>query len=352
MLSPWISDPTAFLRRLCAGRGLYLLGAGASAGEAPFGSVLLRGPLVDFLRHARSFSETLPEQPPLSRLLLGAGAHLSSFDIDGRALRPGTEDLTLELLHRMPPNFPRSHLMHKLAAASFRRRKSHDYLPFRLASPSLFINYNHDGLAGDLIGDLHPVIAVHGSIDRWIGAPASLDFILSAGIEYGLAIATDELLMLEPESYADLDLARRLLPMARCRPDFIAIIGYSFGWTGRRHNDAVSLDFLVDHYRKFVGEVFVVDPYPERLQEILAERLRAARILALPARWNLLAHAFLEARAGRLNGRTLNDYCSELCDAGLHEEAQAALSGAEMRSPTLQGNRAPRAQRSSPALTG
>jgi len=319
MLSPSKSGPAAFLRRLCTGRGLYLLGAGASAGEAPFGSALLRGPLVDFLRHAHSFSATRPEQPPLSRLLLEAGAHLTSFDIDGRTPRPGTEDLTQELLRLMPPNFPRSYLMHKLAEASFRRRASH--LPFRFASPSLFMNYNHDGLAGGVIGDMHPVISVHGSIDRWIGAPASLDFILSAGIDYGLAIAADDLLMLEPESYADLDLARRLLSMARFRPEFIAIIGYSFGWTGQRHNDAVSLDCLVDHYREFVGPVFVVDPHPERLEEILSERLHAARILALPARWNLLAHAFLEARAGRLHGRTLNDYCSKLYDAGLGETA-------------------------------
>ena len=33
-------------------------------------------------------------------------------------------------------------------------------------------------------------------------------------------------------------------------------------------------------------------------------------------RWNLLSHAFLEAMAGRLHGRTLNDYCEGLFDAG------------------------------------
>jgi len=254
-------------------------------------------------------------------MLLETSTDLTSFDIDSRTLLPGSEDLTQELLRLMPPNFPRSYLMHKLAVARFRRRKSHNYLPFRFAPPSLFMNYNHDGLADDVISDLHRVIAVHGSIDRWIGAPESLDFILSAGIDYGLAIAPDALLMLEPESYADLELSRRLLPMTRFRPAFIAIIGYSFGWTGRRHNDAVSLDCFIDVYREFAGPVFVVEPHPERLQEILAERLHAAPVVAVTARWNLLAHAFLVARAGRLHGRNLNDYCAELYDSGRGETA-------------------------------
>ncbi len=49
------------------------------------------------------------------------------------------------------------------------------------------MNYNHDGLATDLIGDMHPVIAVHGSIDPWIGAPEALDLIHTATIEYPTA---------------------------------------------------------------------------------------------------------------------------------------------------------------------
>jgi hypothetical protein len=122
--------------------------------------------------------------------------------------------------------------------------------------------------------------------------------------------------MLEPESYCDFDLSRRLMPMAQSKPEFVAIIGYSFAWTGRSHNDVVSLDCFVDHYRDFQGPVFVVDPQPDRLQEILAERLHDARAWSVRARWNLLSHAFVEAMAGRLRGRTLNDYFEELFDAG------------------------------------
>ena len=314
-----------FLRRLRTGCGLYFLGAGASTGEAPFGASFLHDPLIDYLRHAGSFSVNRHEHPPLNRLLLDAGAHLTAFDIDGRTLRPGTEDLTQEKLQFIPPNFPRSHMMHRLAVPRYRCRASHNYLPFRFAPPSLFMNYNHDGLASDLIGRIHPVIAVHGSIDPWIGAPEALEFIRTAGIDYGLAIAPDQLLMLEPESYFDRNLERRLLPMVRFKPEFIAIIGYSFAWTGQRHNDAVSLDCFADHYREFPGPVFVVEPQPERLQEFLAERLHAASVVALPARWNLLAHAFLEALAGRLHGRTLNDYCSALFDSGHGEKAYPLL---------------------------
>jgi hypothetical protein len=314
-------NPTAFLRRLSTGRGLYFLGAGASAGEAPFGASFLWDPLIDFLRHAGSFSISQPEHPPLSRLLLDAGANLTAFDIYGRTLRPGTEDITQQLLQHIPPSFLRSYLMHRLAEPRYRCRASHNYLPFRFAPPSLFMNFNHDGLASDLIGDIHPVIEVHDSIDPSIGAPEALEFIHTAGIDHGLAIAPDQLLMLEPESYFDCNLARRLLPMARFKPEFIAIIGYSFAWTGQRHNDAVSLDCFVDHHREFPGSVFVIEPQPERLKEVLAERLHAARVMALPARWNLLAHVFLEALAGRLHGRTIDDYCSALFDSGLGENA-------------------------------
>jgi hypothetical protein len=318
-------NPAAFLQRLCAGRGLYFLGAGASAGEAPFRGNFLPDLLVDFLRHARSFSVSRPEHPPLSRRLLKEGEHLGAFDVHGRTLRPGTEDHTQQQLQLIPPNVPRSFLMNLFAGPRYRHRyhhrTSHNYLPFQFAPPSLFMNYNHDGLASDLIGGIHPVIAVHGSIEPWIGSPEALEFIRAAGIDYGLAIAPDQLLMLEPESYFDRNLAHRLLPMARFEPEFIAIIGYSFAWTGQRHDDAVSLDFFVDHYRKFAGPVFVVEPHPERLQVVLAERLHAARVVALPAHWNLLAHAFLEALAGRHHGRTVNDYCSALFDAGLGEKA-------------------------------
>jgi hypothetical protein len=321
-------NPAAFLRRLCTERGLYFLGAGASTGEAPRGASFLRDPLIDFLRHAHSFSSNAPEHPPLSRLLLNEGSNITASDIDIYCtLRAGTEDTTQKRLQLMQPNFARSHMMRQLAVPRYRRRASHNYLPFRFARPSLFMNYNHDGLASDLIGRIHPVIAVHGSVDPSIGAPEALKFIRTASIDYGLAFAPDQLLMLEPESYSDRNLARQLLPMARFKPEFIAIIGYSFAWieAGQRHNDAISLDCFVDHYREFPGPVFVVEPQPERLQEILAERLHAARVVAIPARWNLLAHAFLMALAGRLHGRTFNDYCSALVDSGRGEKAYPLL---------------------------
>jgi hypothetical protein len=71
--------------------------------------------------------------------------------------------------------------------------------------------------------------------------------------------------------------------------------------------------------------VFVAEPQPERLQAMLAERLHAARVVALSARWNLLAHAFLEALAGRLHGRALGGYCFALYDTGFGEKAYPLL---------------------------
>lgn len=310
------ASPEILFRRLLSGRGLYLLGAGASTGEVPFGASLLREVGVEYLQHASSFSTIRPLHTPLSDLVLEAGANIAAFDVRGRELRPGTEDITQELLRLMPPSFPRSFLMYQFAVARYRCRTSRNYLPFRYFPPSLIMNYNHDGLASDLVGTHHSVVPVHGYVAPWIGSPEALAFIRTSGIDYGLAIAPDHLLMLAPESYSDLDLARRLVPMARFKPAFVAIIGYSFAWTGHRHDDVVSLDCLVDHYRAFHGPVVVVDPQPERLHEILSERLRAAQVLSVRARWNLLSHAFLEAMAGRMHGRTLNDYCAELFDAG------------------------------------
>jgi hypothetical protein len=62
--------------------------------------------------------------------------------------------------------------------------------------------------------------------------------------------------------------------------------------------------------------VFVIDPEPGRVAELLAERLHAATVTGVRARWNLLSHAYLQAIAGRLHNQSLNDYCSQLFDQG------------------------------------
>lgn len=309
-------DPAFFLHSLRTRRGLYLLGAGASVGEVAFGADIVRNPTIDLLFHANSFPADLPHMPPLSSLSCAYGADVTNYDIFGRTLPLGTVDITPELIRRIQPNALRSRVMYELARPSYRRRVSDNYLPFRFAPPSLFMNYNHDALASDLLADIHLVIPVHGYVAPWMGSPEALEFIRTASLEYDLAIASDKLLLLEPESYSDHDLARRLKPMACFKPEFIAIIGYSFAWTSQRHNDGVSLDFFVDHYRTFNGIVFVVDPQPERLKEVLAERLHAAEVVGLPARWNLLAHVFLKSMTERHYGRTINDQCEELFDAG------------------------------------
>jgi hypothetical protein len=77
-------SPEFLLRRLLSGRGLYFLGAGASTGEVPFGVGLPREVGIDYVRHARSFSTVTPQHPPLSDLVLEAGANIAGFDIYGR----------------------------------------------------------------------------------------------------------------------------------------------------------------------------------------------------------------------------------------------------------------------------
>jgi hypothetical protein len=312
------ADLAAFLRCLRTRRGLYFLGAGASAGEAPFGRDFARAPLIYFRRNYRDIGTTPPKHTPLGLRLLAAGSDITSADIHGYDVRPGTEDVAQEVLRMAPANVFRSLLMNQLAGPRYRRRASHNYLLFRHSPAALFMNYNHDGLATDTFGDIHPVIPVHEYVDHWIGSPEALEIIRTFCMDYDQPIASDGLCMLEPEAYLDRNLERRLMPMLSFRPEFVAIIGYSFAWTGEHHDDIVSLDCFVDRYRKFKDPVFVVDPQPWRLQEYLAERLHLANVIGVPARWNLLAHGVLEALAGRLNGRPLNEYCDELLDSG-HE---------------------------------
>ncbi len=312
-----MADFEGLLRQLGSAPGLYFIGAGASTGEAPLGGRgFLRDVGLDYLRHATSFAVTPLDHPPLSRLVLDASVDLCAADVGGWGPRDPFDDMTRELLRRVPPNFVRSNIMHHLAKAIHQRRLSHNYIAMRCFHPSLVLNFNHDGLASYLCGDVHRVIPVHGTVEPWAGSPDALAFIRSAGIEYDLAVAPDDLLMMEPESYADMALAKRLMPMIEYKPMFIAIIGYSFAWTGNRHNDQVALDCLADHYRWFDGPVFVIDPEPARIQELLAERLHAAHVIGISARWNLVAHAYVEAIAGRCRRHSLNDYCSQLFDAG------------------------------------
>ena len=102
--------------------------------------------------------------------------------------------------------------------------------------------------------------------------------------------------------------------MATCSPLFIAIIGYTFGRDGSGHDDWISLDRLKSAFHCFAGNVYVIEPRPEPLREMIADGIESNRVFGVPAYWNILAHVFVEAAAGRAVGRSLNYACEQILD--------------------------------------
>jgi hypothetical protein len=137
---------------------------------------------------------------------------------------------------------------------------------------------------------------MHGSVGReFVGSPDIKAFIEQVR-EYHLPEASDGILMGVPESpWRDRGLVLKLLEIGRFRPAFIAIIGYSFARNAEGHDDHVSLEYFEHRFRDFQGPVYVIDPEPDYLREMLSERLKLRGIIGVRARWNVLAHAFMKS---------------------------------------------------------
>jgi len=134
--------------------GLYVLGAGVSAGAAPLGIAFWRSAALDYLRNFSSFPASIPTQAELTERIIKNASNLTIDDIwPGRGLRPGTEIVLYgEILQRLPGLFVRVHLKHVLSAARYHAAQSagllnHSYGVFQYVHPSMIATYNHDGLA-------------------------------------------------------------------------------------------------------------------------------------------------------------------------------------------------------------
>lgn len=138
---------------------------------------------------------------------------------------------------------------------------------------------------------------------------------MMAAREYDLQVTPDDILMCVPESYTDLQLAGCLLEVERFSPQFIAIIGYSFGQRPERtYDDRISLDFFREAFRGFMGNVYVISPNPDDLREMLADGIGSKNVLGVPAYWNVLAHAFMGALRDPNGTRSLNYVCEKILD--------------------------------------
>lgn len=303
-----------FLLWLCREhRGLYILGAGASAGEVKLGREFLAAPGVDYAL-GDSFPVQVAEHDLLSRKIIDAAAHIPLTRVfPNRIIRTGTDFPHLERMQRMPNSFARLSIKNHLANGRLKPRVRDSYVAFRLFKPATIMNFNLDGFATDYCGDIHQVLTPHGTVPRQYGSPEMAQFVANSRA-YDLMLDPDELVMSVPESSGDGNLWRCLDTMVACSPEFIVVIGYTFGRNGDGHDDWISLARFMSAFRDFAGDIYVIEPAPDQLREMIADGVGSSRVFGLQAYWNVLAHAFLESTRNRLNGRSLNYFCEQTLD--------------------------------------
>jgi hypothetical protein len=210
--------------------GLYILGAGASTGDVPFGESFMIGPAIDYVREAVGFPAIVPEQAELNRRIIEIATRLPvSRFFPEREFRIGTPEFPYrEMLQRLPEFYAHLFLKHSLSSARFTGRRSDNYPAFQFFRPGIILNYNLDGLATEICSNVHRVIAAHGTVEPGYGSPRALE-IIAAIRELDLPAPPDNLLLCIPEAHGDEILKRRLRAAAAQSPELIAIIGYSFG---------------------------------------------------------------------------------------------------------------------------
>jgi hypothetical protein len=110
------------LRHFQARGGLFLLGAGASAGLVPIGGRLFRIAALDWLRSFSGFSPRIPTHSLLSQRIIEAALGISMFELTGREIRFGTEPYPIEaVLRRLPDNAARLRILIEMAKFSVHR---------------------------------------------------------------------------------------------------------------------------------------------------------------------------------------------------------------------------------------
>jgi len=238
-------------------------------------------------------------------------AHAVGQSFDDRPLFPGTPGPPYqEMLQRLPYGGAIAAYMHQLAKQRFARRRIPNYTVLRRFCPSILLNYNLDGLASDTCGDIHLVVAMHGSVGAEYGSPGGAEWARVAQ-EYGLDTPHDGLHPIGPESFTDERLHRRLRVMQQRNPRFLMIVGYSFGKFEGGYDDQVSLNTLIGRFRDVPIDIYVCDPRPDDPAGMLGEELRSNRVHGFPVYWNVLAWAFSRVLAGKLDVSCL-DYLHEM----------------------------------------
>lgn len=304
------------LRDLIRLPGLYLLGAGMSAGHAPFGSSFMAEPALDYLRNSGGFPAERPAQNLRTRRVRAAGAQLTLSDIyPERAFLAGMmDDYPLrEMLERMNDSHVYLYMAHMLTRARTRRQQSHSYELFRHFPPSLLLNYNLDGMAQKFCGARHRVFAMHGVFPDTYGSD-DFERVLAGVREFGFGWGTDTNILCEPERIGDLMLGRKLVRASSRTAGIVALIGYSFGRQSDGFDDAISLTWVTHHLRGFQGPVYVFDPAPQTLRDMLADAIESDCVVGVPAYWNVFAHAAIERLVNPASSPSLAYRCEQILD--------------------------------------
>jgi hypothetical protein len=308
------------LAQFLALRGLYIFGAGVSAGVAPLGEAFWATAPLDYLRNLGSFPADIPVHSELAQKMIDNSRRLFFPD---RSISFGIDDpfLQWEILQRMPDCFARLNLKYCLAKIRFSGRQIDSYRIFQTFHRSLIMNYNHDGLAADCLGQFHHVLDMHGTIDRRYGSPRMYEIIDDVR-DCDLPEIDDGIIMGVPESYFDQYLARQLLKVYRevsiSPPNFLAIIGYSFAQNEQGYDDQVSLDCFLHTHRNFHGDIYVIGPNSDgkldTLKDLIADGLKSRNVLRIRAYWNVLSHAYMIANRIQMGRRSLSYVYNQILD--------------------------------------
>src|SRR4051794_19802543 len=113
----WSPNLEHMLALFQARPGLFVLGAGASAGEVPMANQMLRDIALDYLLKVGGFTPEIPKHSELTQQAINAGRLLTPQDVfPGIIARPGVDDPPLrEMLDRLPGYFTRLSAMRALA---------------------------------------------------------------------------------------------------------------------------------------------------------------------------------------------------------------------------------------------
>ena len=307
-------------------RGLYLLGAGASAGIVKIGADLMAAPGIEYVNNVMAFSAASPQQSLLTKRVVTNAERALRRDRYRRPFVVPDFAMDKEMLRRLPPDFAELFLVNEFARPRYDgridvQRRHCNYSIFDFFEPSLIMNYNLDGLATDVCGRRHDVVGVHGSVDPVFGSPevsALMPNVRDFGIGFGAEF--NDLLLCVPEPDFGhpgfWPLCRRLDRMWRHIPNFVAIIGYTFASadrTGEEHDDYISLDHFTERFRDSPQTIYIVNPTPDPVRERLEERLKSNNIVSVPTRWNALSRVAMERIVTRSGGR-LERAVGELLD--------------------------------------